>query len=197
MKRKDKKPARIAARIANDPRAVANRGKIGARVAEPVDWLYRHRQIDGRQRQAATIFSEAWHACEGSLPSSLSLGEVRATAASSPSERRLRAADRLANAVSLLGHYDSRLVTLVAVEGRSVREAATWLLGRPARKADSEYVGRRFREALSLLAEAWLGATAAAVMRGQAAPRSSESTQPGKTRRGRVIHATARKTYEI
>lgn len=184
------------------------------RVVDTVELLYRRKQIDADQRQAAHIYLDAFEACQGGIPCPLA-ERVRGGGIPSPTEAQMLAARRLAEALAVLGRLDDRLVAAVVCEGRSIEETAGRLLGvtasgRPIR-ADAEHVGKRLRLALTALAEAW-GISGSGRRRGQPSLRGSApapaassaastvtppATGKRQVERGRVVHATATRVYEV
>lgn len=177
------------------------------RVVDTIELLYRRGQIDADQRQAAGLYLEAWELIQGGVACALDVERVRGSGIASPTESQLLASRRLAEAGRLLGRLDEQLVALVVCEGHSIQEAAGLLLGvaeggRPSR-ADAEHIGARLRLALLVLAEAWIfgRAQSRAPLRGTRAA-GAEGVTPGETgrrqvERGRVVHATGRKIYEV
>ena len=154
---------RTAARARTTERA-AMRDEAGAmhaveRFVDTIENMYRRRQIDARQYQAAETYRDAAERVEGGIPCPLDTSRVRTgTSISSPTESQLWAAAMLAEAERILGKIDGRIVAMVTTAGHSVHEVARQLFGAAAgkpRRGDAEHVGRRLREALTALADAW------------------------------------------
>lgn len=209
MKDNKKKAARVKRKPSRNLRTPRKRHKPGptaaelrARHVDTVDLLYRRGQIDGRQLAAAMEYREAVDLCRSTGASTLAnFDRVRTGGIASPTEAQMRAAGRIADAARLLGMIDYNLLTLVACDGFTIDQAAARLFGRArdgkATRGDSEHTGRRLRVALATLGETWFP-TPIKVIRAQRAAADDETApQPGRIERGRVMHATRWRIFDI
>jgi hypothetical protein len=80
----------------------------------------------------------------------------------------LLAADTLAEAARMLGATDAAIVEMVAGRGSSIEEAARRFAGAKEKLSDrdTEYVGRRLRDALRTLAATWHPVSSGSRIRG-------------------------------
>ena len=198
-----KKPRTAAdLRVREKVPASADNGALNGveRFVDTVELLYRRRQIDARQYQAAETYREAAERVEGGIPCPLDTSRVRGGGTiTSPTEAQLWAAAMLSEAERILGKIDGRIVALVT-GGMGIAEVAITIFGSgrgTPRQRDSEHVGRRLREALAALADAWWPTPPAGRIRAV-----RDAVEPAETRAvagpveaGRVAHATGRRVY--
>jgi hypothetical protein len=138
------------------------------RVVDTVDAMHKRRQIDGRQKQAADTYRDAFETLGGRVGGAMDFDKVRAgTPGAPPAPPALLAAETLRQARAVLGELDGRIVELVAGVGHSIEHVAALVLGKAKLSdRDTEHVGRRLREALSMLADRWHPVSKASKIRG-------------------------------
>lgn len=186
---------RVKERIAAPMADADGKLSVPERFIDTVEMLYRRRQIDARQLQAAETYREAIERVEGGIPSPLDTSRVRGgSGIASPTEAQLWAAAMLSEAERILGKIDGRIVALV-VSGMGIAEVALAIFGSEqgrARRGDSEHVGRRLREALAALADTWWPAPPAGRIRAVRDPMdvSASAGFSGVVEPGRVAHAS-------
>lgn len=173
------------------------------RHVDTIDMLYRRRQIDGRQRQAACEYRDVAERCGGGIPCPLDASRVRSGGhIPSPTEAQLVAAQTLAEASRILGHLDNQLVLCVACHGMGIEEAAGQVLGRSrdgrVSRDDALHAGRRLRTALTVLADFWwpVGKRAIRGVQFFDAESDMRPAQDGTIEPGNVVHATRYRTYK-
>lgn len=178
------------------------------RVVDTVEQLYRRGAIGKREREAADLYQHAFDGCLGSIPNPLDRDRARGgSIAGSPTEAQCACARKLADAERVLGKIDGALVRMTVGEGLAVAAAARALFrgdGSAASARDREHAGRRLREALGCLADAWIPTgrgrmRASGVAGGQdgAAPKKMRETGPREIERQRGAHATRSGIYDI
>lgn len=172
--RKRAKPGKRKAGRENAPKSTAaqpvesgavvdpeGRLRVVERRVDTVDMLYRRRQIDARQRQAADMFKNAHDAMIAGIPCALDQSRVGGGSAHSPApgETALWGAETMAEASRVLGLLDGAILHMVLGNGMTIEEAAARIHGADARgragERDAKHVGRRLREALTMLADEW------------------------------------------
>lgn len=166
------------------------------RYVDMIEMMYRRRQIDARQHMAANRYREAAEAASGGMPCALDMSRVRGgSGPGSPTEAQLWGAGVLQRAQHILGQTDGAIITLAVVEGLGVHEIAGRMFRRDeagrVRRGDAEHVGRRLREALSTLADAWWPAQREGRIRAVRDPDAVQVAYPisGSIEPGVVAHA--------
>jgi hypothetical protein len=110
----------------------------------------------------------------------MSSGMPTGTLGAPPAPPALLAAETLGQARAVLGELDGRIVELLAGVGHSVEHVAALVLDKAKLSdCDTEHVGRRLREALSMLADLWCPVSKGS--RNPGAPRGRR--QAGRRRR--------------
>lgn len=166
------------------------------RVIDTVDALYRRKQIDRRQKEAADVYRDAFDAVGGgSIGGAMDFDKVRSggSAGGSPTPAALIAAETLRHASAALGELDSMIMQLVVGVGHSVEHVAGIVLGKATLSArDQEHVGRRLREALTLLANKWFPLSKGSAIRGEIAAGARPTAGAAGTRDvgARTAHAS-------
>lgn len=106
------------------------------------------------------MYRKTEEALRGTMPCTLDLSRARGGGGvGTPTQVLMIASETMESAHKLLGKMDSRIVSAISTDGHSIDGAAKLLYpsnsaGKQARWV-AEHVGRRFREALTILAEAW------------------------------------------
>lgn len=165
------------------------------RFVDTVEMLYRRRQIDARQYQAAETYREAMEKVESGIPCTLDTSRVRGGGiATSPTEAQLWAAALLGEAERILGKIDGRIVSLV-VSGSGLREVAVKMFGlngAQVTEPDWKHAGRRLREALTVLADTWWPQPPSGRIRvvRDDTPMADAGDRAGVIEAGRVAHAS-------
>lgn len=136
-------------------------GALTSRYIDTIDVMFKRKQLDGRQHWAAGVYQRAFDRVNGGAPGSLSRalsgGVGSAPGSRMPGDAVMEAAQRLAEAARVLGLIDGRVVALIVGQGHTIEEAAAVMAGRGAKPStrDTEHVGRRLRDGLTALADAW------------------------------------------
>jgi hypothetical protein len=133
------------------------------RVIDTIDAMFARRQIDGQQKRAADTYRDAFDVVVGAgLGGAMDFDRVRGggSPGAPPGPAAMVAAQTLDDAKKTLGTMDSAIVELVVGRGYSIEQAAARVLSSTATKKslsvrDTEFVGKRMRDALSALAEHW------------------------------------------
>jgi len=111
-----------------------------------------------------------------------------------PMPGALLAADTLAEAAGMLGATDAAIVEMVAGRGSSIEEAARRFAGAKEKLSDrdTEYVGRRLRDALRTLVQRWHPVSSGSTIRGHIEDGAKPVGGTSVTRLvdGRVAHAS-------
>jgi hypothetical protein len=187
---------RLSERIAasGDDRAMAG----ARRYIDMIEAMYRRRQLNARQYQAASRYRDAAEAASRGVPCALDTSRIRGgNGAGSPTETQLWGAGVLHRAQQLLGKSQGLIVTLAVVEGMTFHEIAGALFRRGVdgrvKRGDAEYAGRTLREALTMLADAWWPAAPKGRIRAvrPVAAQPPASPRTGAVTPGVVAHARA------
>lgn len=164
IKKKKPAPPKLATTGRTEPAKVYSPWDTGLdttqRVIDTIAAMHARKQITDREFQAATWYRTAYEINAGAgVRSTLdnSLMVTMTPGPRSPTERTLNAAEKLNEAARLLGPRDNRVVELIVGMGLSVDQAARKVYPRASR-SDREAVGRKLREGLETLADAWLPA---------------------------------------
>lgn len=163
------------------------------RVVDPIDLMYRAKQIDAREYQAASAYREAAELLFSGYRCPLDQSVVAGSGGTaSPTMAAVKAAAKLHEAARLLGMIDGCVVMLVAGEGMTVAEAAQKMLGgRAPSEPEAKAVGGRLRQALQLLATQWFPVRDRAAIVGlrRFDPKAMD-TRLGEVMRGSFAHVT-------
>lgn len=169
------------------------------RVVDSIDLMYRARQIDQRQHDAASAYRRATETLFSGYRCPLDQSEVGGGGGvASPTEAQVRAAARLVDARKMLGMIDGCVVALVVGEGLSVIDAARRIHG-GADPTEREWraVAGRLRAALDVLADTWfpLRSHGAIVADRKFDPSALLSTRVSEVLQGSWAHVTRSKIY--
>lgn len=165
------------------------------REVDTIALLFRRRQIDRRQMRAAETYRAAWQVCRGSIPCALASSGPRGAGSRSPTQTQLEAAETLADAARVLGLADSRLVGCIVCEGWSIQDASERIFG--SSRADREHAGRRLREALNALADAWWPAAREKIRTARAPDAVPTRSTTDRIEPSPGAHASRRGVYRI
>ena len=133
------------------------------RVVSTLDAMLGRGQINTHQFNAARRYNEAFETNHGGIKSALDVSNMggRAPGSRSTTPDQIWAAGILDEAAKELGRIDGFVVRLIAGEGRSIDDATAVMCGRSqdgrCKAADLRAIGKRLRDALTLLAMKWFG----------------------------------------
>jgi hypothetical protein len=130
-------------------------------VIDTIDVMFKRRQLDNRQKRAADSYRVAFDALtqiEGVLD--MDRGSGSGSPGAPPLPAAMAAAATLGEANTALAAMDGAIVELIVGRGYSIEQSATAILGGHSGKSqlserDTEYVGKRLRDALTTLARLW------------------------------------------
>lgn len=130
------------------------------RVVDTVDVMFRRRQLDAQQKRAADTYRDAFDALTASMGGSMDFDRVRggSSPGAPPAPTALLAADTVAQAHKILGAMDSAIIEMIVGRGYSIEQCAartTAGVKKAPSDRDTEYVGKRLRDALTTLADEW------------------------------------------
>lgn len=126
------------------------------KIIVTVEAMHRAGQIDARQLQAAEAYKDAWDAMNSGMPCALDRSRMGGGGGDgSPSDWKLWGYGQIREAGNMLGRVDAGMLNDIIGEGHTVKSYATRLADSPT-EANLKYLGKRFREALTQLADAWV-----------------------------------------
>ncbi len=133
-----------------------NRLHAVERVIDTIAAMFARRQISTRQQMAAQHYREAWDALHSGMPCALDRSRTGGgTTPGSPGEWKLWGTGRVAEARRILGPIDASICWAICGEGLTIADTTLRMIPRGAGQ-DERYIGTRFRDALSLLADHWV-----------------------------------------
>ena len=162
------------------------------RILDTVEIMFKRRQMDARQKEAADTYRRAFDTVGASVGGAMDFDKVRgATPGAPPGPPAMMAAELLRRARAMLGELDSLIVELIVGAGYAVDQATVLALGKTApSERDCEYVGKRLRDALTRLADVWSPVSKGSKIRGEIADGARPvACAEGMLDRGRVAHA--------
>lgn len=171
------------------------------RVVDTVDLMYRAGQMDGRRYDAAQTYRKSAELLFSGYRCALDMTVTGGGGMASPTAAQVDAAAKLHQASLLLGMIDGIIVALIAGEGLTVVEAAARFHGTdtPTRE-QTETVGRRFRDALEVLADLWSPMPKQGQLRGDRRfskdEMSRQADRLGEVVRGTWAHVTRSQVYQ-
>jgi hypothetical protein len=155
--------------------------------------MQRRGQIDNRQLRAAQRYGEACDALRRGLSSSLEM-RVSGGGRASPSEAQLLAAELVADAHRILGVMDAKVISLVVCEGFTITEVGD-RVSTGASRDYCKHIGLRFREGLTLLANAWWPERGSQLVGGLLPGVELQPVTAGEVVPGAWAHATPHKVF--
>lgn len=136
------------------------------RVMDTVDVMHKRRQITAEQKRAAEIYRDAFDECTASMGGVMDFDKVRGagTPGAPLGPRSMEAAETLRQAREQLGQFSRDVVEFVVGRGYSIEETAKrvsptgkdiFFFKKTVSDREVEAMGKRFRDALTELANLW------------------------------------------
>ena len=126
------------------------------RIVVTVEAMHRAGQIDRRQFQAAEAYKDAWDAMHSGMPCALDRSRMGGGGGDgSPSDWKLWGYGQIREAGAMLGAVDAGMLNDIIGEGHTIKSYASRMGDTPT-EANLKYLGKRFRDALTQLADKWV-----------------------------------------